>query len=483
MKTVLFLDRAPLTIFYAKMTPYMEGVKCIHVAYSQKDVEILAEYNIKPDYVYSDLFRHQYDTLSYDESELARIDEDIIKNTNGRFNLNGAVQSDRGFSILTYDETLRSAVAHYKVWETIYNEQHVDLVLHEPCSLFFNFIGCVLCKRQGGAFTYQIASTSDKYEYSYLNAVNDDFSYPEIVDNYNKFISNPSLIDRERCDVFLKKFRENQKAFLGGLLNRKVSAYKLLKEAAKNAFVRHTYKKKYNRIYDNINYWLLQNNRPWMKFKNLMGYKWNNIKFETEIPKGEKYFFFPFHLEPEAAVLYLGDGIYKNQVKLIENIAASLPAGYYLYVKDHPHEFAYREPIDYKRLMAVPNIRLINQWMSSKAIMKDAQGVITINGTAGFEAVLQNKQVYCFGHNMYSFLPRVNYIKNIRDLRDIILDNIEKQYEDDVELRAFVMAYLESSHPGYTDCYSGGVFIDGFDYEGNARNIAADMIRFVNRYV
>ena len=481
MKTILFLDRAPLTELYAKMTPHMNGVKCIHVAYSQKDVDILSSYGIKPDYVYLDLFKNEYDQATYDNQLLQSIDNEIIVNTNGRFNLNGAIQSDRGFTLLSYDECLRSVVAHYNVWNGIFKDNQVDLILHEPCSLFFNFLGCVLCKQQGGAFSYQVASLSDSYEYSYQNVINDDFTYPELQYLFNKYLSNKALVDVERCNRFLEKFRKEQGTFLGGILNRRVSIFKLCIGAIKHKAISIRKKKSTSKIYNNIGYWQLTFNKSWEKLKNVLGYRFNKIKFESKIPDDEKFFFYPFHLEPEAVVMYLGDGIYKNQTKLIENIAASLPAGFYLYVKDHPHEYAYRDSIDYKRLMQVPNIRLFNQWISAKAIMSKAQGVITINGTAGFEAALLNKQVYCFGHNMYSFLSRVNYISNIRDLKPAIYNNINKQYTDDDELRAYVMAYLNSCHPGYTDCYSGGVFIDDFDYEENAKTISANTLGFVNQ--
>lgn len=475
MKTILFFDKMPLSILYAKMSSFTERINCVHVAYSQKDAKIISEYGIKPDYIYLDLFKKEYNNVILDDNVLASVDHDIIEYTDGRFNLNGAIQSDRGFTLLTYEECLKSVVAHYRVWRSIFTEHHVDVLLHEPCSLFFNFIGCVLCKQQGGLYTYQVASFSDKYEFAYLNANNDDFSYLELKEKFSYYLSNPSMIDIGRCTSFLNSFREQQNALLGDIFNRKVPFFKLVYNSMKQKLYAVLKADKSLRIYDNVSYWLSINNNPWNKVKNIIGYKLNGVKFLREIPSGEKYFFYPFHLEPEAVVLYLGDGIYKNQTKLIENIAASLPAGYFLYVKDHPHEYAYRDAIDYKRLMSVPNIRLLDQRLSAKAIMKNAKGVVTINGTAGFEALLLNKQVYCFGHNMYSFVSRVNYVKNIRDLRKEIFNHIDSNNEDDNELMAYVMAYLESSHSGYLDCYSGGPLIDNIDYEENARKLARDI--------
>ena len=105
---------------------------------------------------------------------------------------------------------------------------------------------------------------------------------------------------------------------------------------------------------------------------------------------------------------------------------------------------------------------------------------MTINGSAGFEALLMGKQVYCFGTCMYSFVPRVNYVKNIRDLRDSIYQNIDVVYEDDTEFYAYVMAVLESSHPGYINGFVGGVQIPGMDMEENAKEIAEEMVSYAN---
>ena len=480
MKTILFLERNALTPLYLKMSQYIKNVRVIHVAFSAKEAELLALNGIKADYVYLDLFKEEYNKSVIDEDILDKIDNDIITQSNGRFNLNSAIQSDRGFSILNYEEALLSAIAHYKVWLKIFEQQHVDLISHEPCSLFFNYIACILCKKQGGVYTYQIACCSDRYEYAYKFVNNDDYNYYELKDLYKFYKDNPHKIDVTRCNNFLKQFRENPKVFLGDVIKRKTSMVKLLCESFRSSIYRLFKVDKNQKIYNNISYYIAINNRSWIKVKNLLKYKKYKIVFENDIPIGEKFLFYPLHLEPEASVLYLGDGLYKNQIKLIENIAASLPAGYYLYVKDHPHEYAYRQAEDYQKLLQIPNIRLLSQWIPAKAIISKSQGVVTLNGTAGFEAMLMNKPVYCFANNMYSFVRGVNYVKHIRDLREIISCTITKPIIEDSEILPYVMAYLENCYEGYADCYTGGPVIQGIDYERNSQMLAEDMIKYLD---
>lgn len=481
MNSILFFSRANLPQLYGRLSQYIKDTEIIHVAYSQAEAQALKAFDINPDYVYLDLFREVYDGMVLTEELINVVDGDIITQSNGRMCLNAAIQSDRGFSILTYEESLHSAIAHYLVWDKIFAKHHIDVLEHEPCSLFFNYIAAILCKKQGGSYTYQIAVKNDKHEYAYLNANNGEYDFYELESNFDRFINDPTLIDRVRCKQFIEKFREDKTVFFSHLSRRSSPIMKLFFSSIKERCKEVKETTQYDRIYSNIEYWSYHNKVITNKYNNLREYRKRKVKFETDIPEGEKYFFYPFHLEPEAVVQYLADGIYKNQVKLIENIAASLPPGCYLYVKDHPHITAYRKAEDYERLMNVPNVRLLDPRTPAKQIINNAIGVITINGTAGLEALLMGKQVYCFGTCMYSFMPRVNYIRNIRDLRKCIYENINMIYEDNDELYAFVMAYLTSSHPGYINGFVGGVQIPGFDNKKNACTIAEELEQYASR--
>lgn len=479
MNSVLFFSRDNLPNLYGRLSKYMKDVVILHVAYSKKEALALNTFGISPDYIYLDMFKEVYDSLVLSDDLLNSVDNDIIIQSCGRMNLNSAIQSDRGFAILSYEECLRSAVSHYLVWNKIFEDHHVDVLEHEPCSLFFNYIAAVLCKKQGGNYTYQIAISNDQYDYAYLNANNGEYDFYELESNYYRYISNPTLIDRNRCKQFIDKFRNDKTVFFGNLVHRNYSLIKLFFSSIKERIKVTKDCKQFNRIYSNIEYWSYHNTVITNRYNNLLAYRRNGIKFETILPYGEKYFFYPFHLEPEAVVQYLADGLYKNQIKLIENIAASLPPGYYLYVKDHPHILAYRKSDDYERLMRVPNIRLLDPRIPAKVIINNAIGVFTINGTAGMEALLMGKQVYCFGSCMYSFVPGVKYIKNIRDLKGVLYENIETQGMNYDELYAFVMALLVSAHSGYISGFVGGAQIPGLDIDKNAQVIASDLERYV----
>ncbi len=482
MKTILFLHREQLTDLFVPVSKQIgTRMNILHVAYSDKEEAMLEDAGIRTDYNYEKLLAgHLQQIRSVDRTLLEEIDTLFVENSDRRFNLNGSLQSDRGMSVLSYEESLLLAQAHYKVWKEIFDKWHVDLLIHEPCSLFFNHLAAILCKAQQGIYLTQSATYGKTEELNYINLIHDDYTCPEVEQNELFYLKHSEKMDRESCDAFIRKFRSSYEVFLSNI-QPKTNRSLLWLRSRKRQWMRFLKRNKYDRMLQNVDYWLNLKDSMGDRLRNLRDYKKKGIRFEEPV-EGEKYYYYSFHQEPEAVVLYLGDGIYANQVKLIENIAASLPVGCYLYVKDHPHEFAYRCADDYLRLGKVPNIRLIRSAIPGKQLIKNAVGVFTINGTAGFEGVMLRKQVYCFGKSYYSDYEGVNYIHNIRDLRKIVYENQEKIYEDDDRFYAFVNGYLDSLHVGMIDFFMGRAKTYGIDLDLNARRIADDLVRFSEKY-
>lgn len=478
MKTVLFFDRCDLTDMYISIDVALKGrAKIVHVAFSEEEKIKLKAMNID-DYIdYQKRLNSYIEGNPVDYAIIREIDYLIIKASNGRFNLNSSIQSDRGFSILTYEEALLLSQSHYLVWKEIFALHKVDLMYHEICSHFMVHIAALLCKNQGGIYRDLIQCSYDRKGYYYLNVDGENFVCPEIEKRYQYFMDNPDTIDKERCQIYLENFRKDYSVFFGSEINLNMPYVKITFQALKSWVVRKVRRNKYDRIKNNINYWLLKQSASATKLHNIRDYKRKNIVFKNRIPEGETYYYYSFHLEPEATVLYLGEGIYENQVKLIQNIAASLPAGSYLYVKDHPHEYAYRDACDYERLIKIPNVRLMNQSIPGKQLIAKAKGVFSINGTACFEALLLGKQVFCMGTSYYSCQERVNVIKNVRDIRDIVYSLKDIEYMDDDNLFAFVDAFLQSAHAGYTDFFCNRHVILGIDISKNGFVMAQDILK------
>jgi capsule polysaccharide export protein KpsC/LpsZ len=148
-----------------------------------------------------------------------------------------------------------------------------------------------------------------------------------------------------------------------------------------------------------------------------------------------------------------------------------LPPNVFLYVKDHPHGGNYRNVRDYKALAKIPNVKLIDPQYSGKSLIKKSKGVITINGTAGFEALLLNKHVICFGNAFYSEFKGVNKIKHIRDLAKVLYD-LEIADECKIDLIE-LNYYLNSLHPGFVSYFANRHNILKIDSKENPELVAS----------
>lgn len=187
---------------------------------------------------------------------------------------------------------------------------------------------------------------------------------------------------------------------------------------------------------------------PWNYFKERFVRKLRHWRGMTDLFQnpnhGDKYIFSPLHLEPEAATLVLAP-FYEDQINLIKNIALSLPSNTVLYVKDHPGMLNLRPRRYYKRILNIPNVRLINTKFSSFELIKNASAVITITGTAGWEAVLLKKPVITFGNCFYNIFSSVKKCDNFENLPQLIKQQIECFEYSEKEIICYLAAIFEES--------------------------------------
>ncbi|MFH1841402.1 MAG: hypothetical protein ABH800_01410 [Candidatus Nealsonbacteria bacterium] len=173
--------------------------------------------------------------------------------------------------------------------------------------------------------------------------------------------------------------------------------------------------------------------------------KWKGFKGLFEEPnENEEFAFYPLHLEPELATSLLAP-FYMNQIALIQNIARSLPVHFKLYVKEHPNMVYKRSLSYYKELRKIPNVKLINPAVQSIPLIKKAKIVLTITGTAGWEAVLFGKPVITFGQVFYNKLSIVERCQSIEELPLMIKKALENFNFKEDELIDFLSAIFEDS--------------------------------------
>lgn len=475
MKTIVLFHRLELTDLFVPVARALEGkARIVHLAYGAEEAARIRKLGVtEPITVLKDEVRQLHSSTVADATALAEIDALFIRQSGGAFNLNGAIQSDRGFTLLSFDEAQRLTVTYYRFWTAFLERHGANVVLHETCSLMVNFVAAMLCAERGGQYLYAIMAQGPGKGFNHLLMSGFDFTCPDLDRALAAVEAGHLAVDHQGCTAFLADFRKSFCVFLGEAFGRP-SLARLATAMLVKGLVRSFRANKHDRVLDNIDYWQAECRLSAAKFRNLLRYR-REIRFDAFEPSAQ-FYFYPLHLEPEAVVLYHAYGIYANQVKLIQNVAAQLPPGVLLYVKDHPHDQGYRSADDYLALKSVPNIRLLDSSLSGKAVTAHALGVITLTGTAGFEALLLGKQVFTFAKTFYSSGPGVTLLRNIRDLREAIYAGATRPPIADVTLHRYLTAYLVALHSGMTDYFVGRAQRHGIDADRNARDVAAGLV-------
>jgi len=187
---------------------------------------------------------------------------------------------------------------------------------------------------------------------------------------------------------------------------------------------------------------------------------------DVEMP----FIYFPLHQEPEMSLL-IDAPYFTNQTDVIYNIAKSLPLGYQLLVKDHPLAREGERTISfYKDLMNLPNVKVVHPSISRNEIIEKCSLVITINGSAGFEAGFFGKPSIVLVKNDYSTMPNVYQINTISELPNAIRTCLRKNIDLEEICKYVEQIFAHTfEFDGYTMQINGinRFYTIGFEYQMN----------------
>ncbi|MCR4908065.1 MAG: hypothetical protein K5985_04480 [Lachnospiraceae bacterium] len=145
-----------------------------------------------------------------------------------------------------------------------------------------------------------------------------------------------------------------------------------------------------------------------------------NKYFENPV-EGEPYVYMPLHLIPESSV-FVKASYYVDELNLIEQVSKSLPVGWKLYVKEHQAMLGERDPEFYLKAGEIANVRVvqINYYKDPKPWIVKAKGIVTITGTAAYEAALLGKRSLIFGEVPFGLIDGIRRIKSFEELPEAI---------------------------------------------------------------
>lgn len=204
-------------------------------------------------------------------------------------------------------------------------------------------------------------------------------------------------------------------------------------------------------------------------------YRRNVNKVAIDPIAGERFAYFPLHLQPELTTSALG-GDFSDQISAIEELSFILPSGWYLYVKENPKQNeAYRGKLFFKRLMKLKNVRYIKRTYNSSKLIDNSKFVAVINGTAGWEAIFAKKPILIFGHAWFSSFKGVSKYAPSISIKDI-LDNKPADPNESVE---YLNDILTKTGIGVVDDDYIAI-LDNYDINVNAKTVSNSLMKYYN---
>jgi len=166
--------------------------------------------------------------------------------------------------------------------------------------------------------------------------------------------------------------------------------------------------------------------------------------FEKQIDIKGKYVLITLHVQPESSIDVAG-ARFSNQLEVVRKCVESTPIDYTVVVKEHPHAVGNRDRDFYNTLKALPNVRILDPFSSSKDAIAKSSLVISITGTSCYEAAIRGIPSVCAAEVFFknilfkrSFDPFNN---NVSDL----LNEIEKEYTYSIDQIKSEIARIQSN--------------------------------------
>ena len=198
----------------------------------------------------------------------------------------------------------------------------------------------------------------------------------------------------------------------------------------------------------------------------------SHAEIEHMIDK-DSFFVYPMHYHPESSTSVLAPE-YTNEFNNILNISNNIPFGSYLYVKDHRSAAGLNNKNFYKKISALPAVKLIPADFNIKKLIQFSKGVITVNSTAGYEALILNKPVYLLGNVFYEEFENVYKLANFNSLRSIISSVDSSEILDNSQN---IIAYYRITFSGLLDFNKTSYTDNGRFYTDLAKNIHEKLLK------
>ncbi|PKK88973.1 MAG: hypothetical protein CVV64_16520 [Candidatus Wallbacteria bacterium HGW-Wallbacteria-1] len=193
----------------------------------------------------------------------------------------------------------------------------------------------------------------------------------------------------------------------------------------------------------------------------------------------ETFVFYPMPVPWETTVRHRAPKFADN-LSVIRGMAANLPDGIRLYVKEHPINLGGTPLAELKAMAELPNVRLLPPETDSRLLISRAFRTITLNGTAGLETILMGRRPITLANCFYDIFGFCDRAESFSHLGDILSRESMGPFPGKDDVAKIVKAMIIASWKGEMD-YSAP---SKYPLFGNHKNLAvlADVYEYVMKY-
>lgn len=272
------------------------------------------------------------------------------------------------------------------------------------------------------------------------------------------FFSNSCQEVLPNCKLIMEENKKNAIEFLNTFKQQHISAsinrkepFNTLINIQKDSFFKRVYKylkrlkdEKENREFITF-YVAFVNNLPiyrdsiW-RIRKYFAKKQYNLDSFKNLPK--RYIYYPLQYSPESSI-NIPAPFYIDQMRIIDALRMNMPNDMKLIVKEHPSCAEVRSLNFVKSLLKKSGVIVAKYDLDSRELIKRSSIVVSVSGTAAFEAFLLNKPSFVMSQTFFDSF--IGGPKGLDNMKEIILEKIEEVITDEQIINALVHIYSVSN--------------------------------------
>lgn len=418
MKKILFFGNP----FYTKLTEGLASDKftAIYATLEHKQAEII----INRGDIMVGCFEDLFDTIPV---------VDVIDPNY----LHTCFASDRYLQRFPLDKRYEILGKEIVFWRAILEEHRPDFIVNETITLEFTEVLEIEASKLGIHY------------YSFLpNFLPNTFYWKDSPYNsqFNDLLGEVTCKHVQLANEYINKIRnEEEKPFFVRDL-KKYSHFSNLKRIVTNTIPHYLYYRLQEIRHSGFKYISNSMEAKWT-LKRQISLLYNNYD-RPQWDDTKEYVFYPLHFEPEATLSYFVDP-YVDQSVVIETIARALKTNQVLIVKEHPQQLGALFEKKYQLIKKRnSNILYLSGEITSEEVSRHTSLLVTLTGTAGWEAYIRKKRVIVLGNVFYDKFHGVNKC-SLSELKDYIRNDKFLEFNDDDVLQAvsFMMSRAKVGSP------------------------------------